>query len=183
MRVFGLAAAFFALALGLSGCSIVIEGGGGSGIPYPGPGDDSATIAEIDAAAGLTFDDGKRKAFVGIASRPHLLGQAQVYLVKKAMRSLTFDDSKEAVLVALVKNPYFVAEGKQAVLEHLNSLTFDSGKEKVLQAINRRGHVPTERELYWQLEREQQRLEPVLEEGAIEMETTVEMEAEFVEEL
>ena len=72
----------------------------------------SATIAEIDAAAGLTFDDGKRKAFVGIASRPYVSGQAQVYLVKKAMRSLTFDDSKEAVLLALVHNPYFRGRGE-----------------------------------------------------------------------
>ena len=49
----------------------------------------------------------------------------------------------------------------------------------MLQAINRRGHVPTERELYWQLEREQ--MQPVQEAGTVQMETTVEMEATHVE--
>lgn len=149
-RWMAMAICIWGLGLGLAGCSLTVETnegphGGRRDWPAPQP-PDTVTLKEIDAVAALTFDDGKEKGFTGIASRPYLSAEAQVYLVKKAMGSLAFDDAKEKVLLALVKNPYFLAEGKQAVLDNLNALTFDSGKQKVLEAINRRGYVPSERQ-------------------------------------
>lgn len=180
MRILSFGAVVLLLVLVSSGCSITVGTGGGGGHgggrPVERPAD-TATLAEIDAAAGLSFDNGKEKAFTGIASRPYLSAAAQVYLVEKAMRSLSFDDSKRNVLLALVNNPYFLAEGKQAVLENLNALSFDSGKQKVLEAINRRGHVPSEREFY--LER-QQFHQP--ESEAVQIETTVDMQATYMTE-
>lgn len=179
MRNFGLASIFTVFVLVLSGCVITVGGGGDSPQGrHPRRGSDAATLAEIDAASDLTFNDEKEKTFIGIASRPYLSGEAQGYLVQKAMQSLVFDDSKRDVLLALVNNPTFVAEGKQAVLENLDALTFESSKTKVLEAINRRGHVPTEGELHRQLE---QHPHPMQEpqEGAIQMETTVELRATY----
>lgn len=160
-----------------AGCSITV-GTGGEGRRGDWPVErvaDTATLTEIDAAAGLTFDSGKEKAFIGIASRPYLSAEAQVYLVKKAMRSLTFDDAKRNVLLAVVNNPYFLAEGKQAVLENLNALTFDSGKQRVLEAINRRGYVPSEPELYLHMPRYHQP-----EHEAVQVETMVEMQTTYM---
>ncbi len=160
-----------------AGCSVTVGTGGGSR-----RGDwpaervaDTATLTEIDAAAGLTFDSDKEKVFIGIASRPYLSAEAQVYLVKKATRSLTFDDAKRDVLLALVNNPYFLAEGKQAVLENLNALTFDSGKRRVMDAINRRGHVPSEREFYLHMPQYHQP-----EHEAVQIKTTVEMQTTYM---
>lgn len=180
MRILGLLTVVMVLGLVFAGCSETV----GSGNRGGGWGADSVTLAEIDAAAELRFDDDKEKVFSGIASRPHLSGQAQVYLVKTAMGSLRFDDSKRDVLLALVNNPYFVAEGKQAVLAHLDSLRFDSGKQAVLQALNRRGYVPSEREFERRLRERRLREERLKQpEGAVEMETTVEVEAGYMEAL
>lgn len=162
------------LILAGTGCSVTVGGGGESRWPVERRAD-TATLTEIDAAASLTFDSGKQKAFTGIASRPYLSAEAQVYLVKKAMRALTFDDAKRDVLLTLVKNPYFLAEGKQAVLENLNALTFDSGKQKVLEAINRRGYVPSEREFYLKAPHTQPP-----EDEAVQMETTVELQSTYM---
>lgn len=182
MRNFGLAVIVTVFVLVLSGCVITVGGGDSSQGRHPRRGSDAATLAEIDAAANLTFNDDKEKAFIRIASRPYLSGQAQAYLAQKAMKSLVFDDSKRDVLLALVNNPYFVAEGKEAVLENLDSLAFNSSRNQVLEAINRRGHVPTEWELHRQLE---QHPHPTQEpqEGAIQMETTVELRAAYLETL
>lgn len=131
----------------LSACSIVIEPRGGSGGWGTGTREDPSTIAEIDAAADLTFDNAKETVFKNIAARPMLSGRAQKYLIDKSMWSLTFDNAKEAVMLTLIKNPDFLAEGKQAILENLNKLTFDNAKERVLSELNRRGSVPAEDEV------------------------------------
>lgn len=164
-----------------AGCSITVGTGGGHerSRRTVERGADTATLTEIDAAADLTFDSGKEKAFIGIASRPELSAAAQVYLVKKAMGSLSFDDAKRKVLLALVNNPDFLAEGKQAVLDNLNALVFDSGKQQVLEAINRRGRVPSQREFY--LERRYAPEPP--KDDSVKIETTVDMRATYMTEL
>jgi hypothetical protein len=121
---------------------------------------DLATLAQIDAAVKLVFDGGREEALSGIASRPYLSAEAQHYLVTKGVPSLTFESSRLTVMLALVNNPHFLAEGKQAVLEHLELLTFDSSRKKVLEAINQRGHTPSEsdflREHYFPLPAEKE---------------------------
>jgi hypothetical protein len=107
----------------------------------------ASVMAEIDAAAGLTFDDARVRALSAIASREHLSARSQVYLVKKSMKSLSFDDAKRDVLLSLINNPYFVHEGKMTILGNLDGLMFDSGKQQVLAAIDARGVVPTQRQL------------------------------------
>lgn len=141
-----------------SGCSIVIDTGGNTGGWEGGSGGEEATMAEIDAAASLTFDNAKEKSFKNIASRPALSGRVQSYLIHKAMRSLSFDNAKEAVMLTLIANPDFLAEGKKAILENLNHLSFDSAKEKVLEALSRHGHVPSENEV--EIIIQQQPIEP-----------------------
>lgn len=181
MRILSFGAAILWIVLVSAGCSITVGTGGGhggGGRPVE-RGPDTTTLMEIDAAADLSFDSGREKAFIGIASRPELSATAQVYLVKKAMGSLSFDDAKRDVLLALVNNPYFLAEGKQAVLDHLDALVFDSGKQQVLEAINRRGRVPSQREFY--LERRYAPEPPKDDSGKIE--TTVDMRATYMTEL
>lgn len=120
--------------------------GGCSIVTHPCPGDlpyDSAVTEEIDAVSKLTFDNAKKDGFENIAKRPHLPPEAQAYLVEKTMKTLTFENSKLEVLLALIKNPDFLAEGKKAVLSHLDEFTFDSSKQKILNAINRKGPVPS----------------------------------------
>ena len=55
---------------------------------------DAATIAEIDAAARLSFDDPKKESLGRVAQRTTLAPAVQVHLVNVLYRSLAFDDSK-----------------------------------------------------------------------------------------
>jgi hypothetical protein len=156
----------------LAGCNVVVGPGQGPSQPWP---EDETTLAEIDAAADLMFDDAKSKAFSDIAARPYLSAAAQVRLVEKAMDSLMFDSGKQQVMLALIKNSWFVREGKTAVLEHLDEFMFDSAKQTILQALNRRGNIPSEAEM--RAIHEKRNLLP--QKSPVETEVKVEVESSY----
>ena len=108
----------------------------------PGNPEDSAALAEIDAIAGLSFDNGKRDAFLAVANRPGTSPGVQVHLVNTAVRALSFDNAKVDVLLALIANPSFSPAAKEAILRQLDHLSFDNNKTTVLNAIQNRAHNP-----------------------------------------
>src|SRR5687767_11263028 len=64
----------------------------------PATGDDSATLAEIQAASKLDFDSGRLESLSAIARRPNLSPTVQVSLVNTAYKSLDFDSAKVSLL-------------------------------------------------------------------------------------
>ena len=103
------------------------------------PDDDPATIAEIDAAARLSFDPYKQDALSRIARREGLPPGAQVHLVDVTIAHLSFDPYRIQVLKTLIRNPTFANAGKTRILQKLDQLSFDPYKQDVLQAISDRG--------------------------------------------
>lgn len=135
--------------LAISGCSISL--GGGESRPrqevpkppppvvvLPGSSEDSATLAEIDAAAGLSFEGNRSETLKKVATRPAISPAVQVHLANTALRQLSFDGNKVEVLLALVANPSFSPAAKEAILRQLNLLSFDGSRTQVLSAIQAR---------------------------------------------
>ncbi|HKS36150.1 MAG TPA: hypothetical protein VJW76_03100, partial [Verrucomicrobiae bacterium] len=96
---------FLALALiaaGLTGCVGVSIGSRRPPDPPAPPvmvtSADAATVAEIDAAARLSFDSSRLQALNRIAQRDDLNPTAQVHLVNVGYRCLSFENSKVALL-------------------------------------------------------------------------------------
>lgn len=107
-------------------------------VVMPANTEDAATLAEIDAAGSLSFDNGRVPALKNIAVRPNLSAPIQVHLVNVTLNRLSFDVGKEEVLLALIQNPSFSPAGKETVLRRLNSLQFDAGRTRILNAIQER---------------------------------------------
>jgi hypothetical protein len=141
------------LALGsatvFTGCSISLGGGSDSRprqevpkpppvIVLPGNSEDSATLAEIDAAASLNFDGNRTASLKNVAARPSITPTAQVHLVNTALRQLSFEGSKVEVLMTLISNPAFSAAAKEAILRQLSLLAFEGSRTQVLGAIQAR---------------------------------------------
>lgn len=101
--------------------------------------DDQVAIAEIDAAAGQSFDSSRRDMLQRIARRPNLGAAGQVHLVKTTFRCLDFESSQVGVLMTLIDNPALRRDAKLAILDHLPQLTFDSSRTRVLRALDKRG--------------------------------------------
>lgn len=99
---------------------------------------DQATLAEINAAAGLNFENARTDALRTIAQRPNLSPPCQVQLANQTLKRLDFDHDKVAVLVTLVHNPAFSAPAKQTIMAQLSKLSFDKDRQTILQAVNDR---------------------------------------------
>jgi hypothetical protein len=108
-------------------------------VVVPGTSEDTAAMAEIDAAAKLSFDASRLGALSAIAQRPSLSPPVQVHLVNVALRSLDFENSRMQVLLALVENPAFCNAAKETILTQLQKLSFDNNRKAVMDAINKRG--------------------------------------------
>ncbi|MBL9138633.1 MAG: hypothetical protein JNK85_22380 [Verrucomicrobiales bacterium] len=133
-----------------TGCSISLGGAGESRarqeVPKPPPpvvvlsnnSEDSATLAEIDAAAGLSFEGNRAEALKKVASRPAISPAVQTHLVNTSLRQLSFDGNKVEVLLSLIANPSFSPSAKEAILRQLNLLSFDGNRTQVLGAIQAR---------------------------------------------
>jgi hypothetical protein len=139
---FGAGIAAAALASGCVGISIGNrEGKAPSNAPVvivatePG---DQAAIAEVNAAAGLSMDNARRDALLGIAQRTNLAPPVQVHLANTAFKKLDFDNNKVAVLEALIRNPAFCPPAKQTIMTQLNRLGFDRDRQALLNAVNQR---------------------------------------------
>jgi len=100
--------------------------------------EDPATAAEINAAAGLDFDNNRLTALQAIAARPGLSVGEQIHLVHTAYERLNFDNQKVALLTTIIKNPAFCRETKQVICDDLGKLAFDTSRQTVLQEIARR---------------------------------------------
>ena len=169
MRNRGILSFFVALILILTGCSFTIGGGTQHTVWEGASQAEQVTIAEINAAAGLMLESNREKTLKSIAMRPGLSADTQVYLVQVAVEKLLLEDSRRSVMLALVNNPALVAEGKIAVLEHLDDLMLESSRRQVQDCLNRRGNLPTGKEMEAITAPRTQTNQP------IQMETTVEM--------
>jgi hypothetical protein len=99
---------------------------------------DAATVAEIDAAARLTFDNQKLESLKQIAQRRELSPVAQLSLVDAGYSCLTFDNQKVDLLRAIIANPGFGDSARHAVVSQLNNLSFDNHRQEILRLINQR---------------------------------------------
>jgi hypothetical protein len=145
-RVTGLAL----MAAWWTGCVVSIGGGEGTKtrheVPKPPPPvvvmpantEDAATLAEIDAAAKLSFDSGKVSVLKNVAARPSLSPSAQVHLVNSTLRNLSFDAGKVEVLKVLIENPGFSPAAKEAIFRQTERLSFDSSRSAVIESIQQR---------------------------------------------
>lgn len=102
---------------------------------------DSATFAEIDAAARLSFDTAKVDSLSKIAARQNLSPAAQVHLVDAVFHNLSFENSKVSLLQLLVQNPAFCNAAKHSIVARLQQFSFDSNKSVLLAAIDQRGEL------------------------------------------
>ena len=100
--------------------------------------DEAATIAEIDAAARLNFDNARKHSLSQIAQRPNLSPAVQVHLVNAAYRSISFENAKVELLHTVIANPAFSDAARQAIVTQLNRLSFDSHKQAILRQLNDR---------------------------------------------
>jgi len=99
---------------------------------------EAATIAEIRAASGLTFDNQKLESLKQIAQRRDLSAVTQVHLVNSAYCCLTFDNQKVDLLRTIISHPGFGDAARHAIVSQLDKLSFDSHREEILRLINQR---------------------------------------------
>ena len=107
-------------------------------VVVPAGTEDSATLAEIDAASQLTFDPSRAEALKKVAARANISSAVQVHLVNTALKRITFEPGKVEVLQALIANPAFSVAAKECILKQLNQLSFEPNKTALLDAIQRR---------------------------------------------
>lgn len=111
-------------------------------VVMPANTEDAATLAEIDAAAKMSFDSGRVPALKNVAARPSLSPAAQVHLINTSLRSLSFDAGRIDVLLALIENPGFSAAGKEAIFRQIERLDFDASRQRVMSAIQEKSARP-----------------------------------------
>ena len=99
---------------------------------------DRSTVAEIDAASRLSFEQNRVPIFVQIASRPTLSSEAQVHLVKAIFQHVSFENERLTPLLKLIANPAFSPAAKEAILNQLNGLAFEENRRTILEAIGKR---------------------------------------------
>ena len=107
--------------------------------PAPSDAEERALLAEIDAAAQLSFENDILGQFMQIAGRSNLAPSGQVHLVEMTFKRLAFGHNQVQVLLKLINNPQFAPEGKERILKDLNKIAFDHEKKSVLDAMNKRG--------------------------------------------
>jgi hypothetical protein len=110
-------------------------------VVVPDAQEDSATIAEIDAASKLKFDSTRVGAMSAIAQRSDLTPAAQVHLVEAALRCLDFENSKVNILQTLIDNRAFCRAAKESILVQLDKLSFENNRKAIFEAINHRGSL------------------------------------------
>lgn len=150
--------------MALVGCSITIGGGGGGRTHDTRA--DAVTLTEIDTAVDLMLESDRERALKNIAARPQLSANAQVYLVDVALDELMMESSRRSVVKTMINNPGFVQEAKMRILEKMDAFMLESSRRDVMDQLNRRGHVPSGREV-------EILIEPAQDDNAVQMETTI----------
>ncbi len=140
------------LTFGLTtGCVVSIGGRHESPPPAPSPAmppgppptaAETATMAEIDAAARLNFDNQRHEALSRIARRPDLGPAPLSHLVQVAYRSLNFDNQKVELLKLVIAHPGFNDATRHAIVSQLQRLSFDNQRQEILSAIDQRMQAP-----------------------------------------
>ncbi len=110
-------------------------------VVVPGGTEESATLAEIDAAGQLSFDPSRAEALKKVASRANISPAVQVHLVDVVFKRVTFEPSKVEVLQALIANPAFSVATKECILKQLHQLNFEPNKAALLDSIQRRAEA------------------------------------------
>jgi hypothetical protein len=110
-------------------------------VVVPAGTEESANLAEIDAAAQLSFDPTRSGALKKVAQRPNLSPTVQVHLVNVTFKRVDFEPNKVDILQALISNPSFASAAKEAILKQLNTLAFEPHKASLLDAIQRRAEA------------------------------------------
>ena len=140
------------VALCASGCVVAIGSGVRSSPPRHEPAPtpvavtdsaDAATIAEIDAARRLDFDNSRTHALSQIAGRPSLPVPVQVHLVNVTYANLDFENNKVSLLKKLIARPDFCDTTRQAIVTQLGKLDFDNNRRQILDHINDRLKQPS----------------------------------------
>lgn len=132
------------IALAFTGCVVSIGGGSHAPERHDPPtvvvtdSADAATIAEIDAAAKLNFDNGRTHALAQIAERSALAVPVQVHLVNVSFRCLDFENNKIHVLSKVIARADFCDATRHAIVSQLHKLSFDNNRQQILQQINER---------------------------------------------
>ena len=129
-----------AVGLLLTGCIVVSEPEEPPMVIQPGSAE-AATLAEIQAAGKLTFDDSRTTAFKSIASRTNLSERAQLHLIDTVFRRLTFENSRITVLQALIENEASTYAAKQRLLGNISKFAFDSNRSAILRMLDKRGEL------------------------------------------
>ncbi len=99
----------------------------------------SGTIAEINAAAQLSFDNDKAARLKSIAKRKHLKPCEQVHLVNITLKNVSFSNSQTAILLTLIKNPNLSLKAKDSILNQINRISFSNSQRAILDAIDKHG--------------------------------------------
>lgn len=126
-----------AMALWAGGCVIVSEEDPPV-VAQPGS-MEASTLAEINAAAQLSFDNSRTSALKAIAGRAGLPESAQIHLIRTTFQRLSFENNRMTVLQALIENESFTYAAKQAVLVNISKFAFDSNRTALLQLLDKRG--------------------------------------------
>ena len=100
--------------------------------------EDRSTLAEIDAASRLGFEQNRLPIYTQIASRPSLSPEAQVHLVKAIFQHVSFENERLTPLLKLIANPSFSSAAKEAILNQLNNLGFENNRRTILEAMGKR---------------------------------------------
>lgn len=95
-------------------------------------------MAEIDAAARLSFESARKDALIQLAQRPALSPAVQVHLINITYRALSFDNNKVELLRAVIANPAFCDAARQAIVTQLDHISFDSNRQEILRRLNQR---------------------------------------------
>lgn len=110
-------------------------------VVVPAGTEDSGNIAEIDAAAQLSFDPARSGALKKVAQRPNLSPAVQVHLVNVTLKRVDFDPNKVEILQTLIANPCFSGSAKETILKQLNALSFEPNRAAILEAIQKRAEA------------------------------------------
>ncbi|NLH17666.1 MAG: hypothetical protein GX455_13905 [Phycisphaerae bacterium] len=94
-------------------------------------------IAEINAACSLISESDKFQLFAGLASRPGLSDNAQIYLVRKTSDCFISETNKFDIIQTLIHNPVFSPAAKAEILNKLNMFISESSKHAILDEFNR----------------------------------------------
>ncbi len=110
---------------------------------HEGPGQrprHSGIIAEIDAAAKLTFSNERLAHLIRITRRSNFHEPEQIYLLDKSAKILSFSHDRNSLVHAVIRCPNFTEGTAAYIARNIERLggTFSSDRSSILAAIDQR---------------------------------------------